>query len=582
MNDSNRPIVLIICDGWGIGATDPTEVERWGNAVAMARTPVRDRLVAECPWSTLVTSGEEVGLPAGQMGNSEVGHLNLGAGRIVHQDVTRISMAIRDGSFFEIPALRELGTALKGSGTTPKGSGTTLKGSGTTLKGSGNTLHLIGLCSDGGVHSHISHLRALLDWARHMGVPARVHCITDGRDTSPTSGLAWIEELEAGMGGRGGGGKAPAASAEPARWPDARIATVSGRYYAMDRDRRWPRTELAYRAIAEADGPRTGSASAYVARCYAEGTTDEFLPPVVVGPSGGTAPRSLRDSHGSIRPGIHRSIRPGSNPGIRPGDGILFFNFRADRARQLTAALMDDTFPHFARPRGPCDRLVAMTRYEDDFPHPVLFPPRALDNVLGAVLAAAGRTQLRTAETEKYPHVTYFFNGGVEAPFPGEDRHLVPSPQVATYDLKPEMSAPELTDALLAHIAERRHDFILVNYANADMVGHTGSIEAAVAAVETVDACVGRVIEAVRLAGGTGLVTADHGNAERMLCEDGSPFTAHTTGPVRLILLLPPGSPRQAVRDGILADVAPTVLHLMGIPQPSQMTGQSLLTTSAV
>ena len=572
---SGCPIVLIICDGWGIGATDPAEIERRGDAVAMAKTPVRDRLLAECPWSTLVTSGEDVGLPAGQMGNSEVGHLNLGAGRIVHQDVTRISMAIRDGSFFEIPALRELGAALKGPGGArgdsggaqghpdgaPRGSGGTQGHPGGTQGGRDGALHLIGLCSDGRVHSDISHLRALLDWAERAGVAARVHCITDGRDTSPTSGLGWIEELEASMGGRGEDG-------EPARWPRARIATVSGRYYAMDRDRRWPRTERAYRAITEADGPRAASASAHVARCYAEGTTDEFLPPAMVAPSGGSAVGS----------------QSGSRPvdGIRPGDAILFFNFRADRARQLTAALMDDTFPHFVRPRGPCDRLVAMTRYEDDFPHPVLFPPRALDNVLGAVLAEAGRTQLRTAETEKYPHVTYFFNGGVEAPFPGEDRHLIPSPKVATYDLRPEMSAPELTDALLAHIAERRHDFILVNYANADMVGHTGSIEAAVAAVETVDACVGRVLEAVSRAGGTGLVTADHGNAERMLCVDGSPFTAHTTGPVRLILSSPPGSPRQAVRDGILADVAPTVLHLMGIPQPSEMTGQSLLTTSAV
>ncbi len=548
MNDSNSPTVLIVCDGWGIGATDPAEIERRGDAVAMADTPVRDRLLAECPWGTLVTSGEEVGLPAGQMGNSEVGHLNLGAGRIVHQDVTRISMAIRDGSFFETPALRELGAALKEPDSAPRELGG-------TQAGSGGALHLIGLCSDGGVHSDISHLHALLDWAERTGARARVHCITDGRDTSPTSGLGWIEALEAGMGGRGEDG-------EPTRWPRARIASVSGRYYAMDRDRRWPRTEVAYRTIAEAAGPRAASASAYVARCYAEGTTDEFLPPVVVARSGGTA--------------------SGSDRGIRPRDAILFFNFRADRARQLVAALMADTFPHFARPRGPCDRLVTMTRYEDDFPHPVLFPPRTLDNVLGAVLAEAGCTQLRTAETEKYPHVTYFFNGGVEAPFPGEDRHLIPSPKVATYDLRPKMSAPELTAALLAHIAARRHDFILVNYANADMVGHTGSIEAAVAAVETVDACVGRVLEAVRQAGGTGLVTADHGNAERMLCDDGSPFTAHTTGPVRLILSSPPGSPRQAVRDGILADVAPTVLHLMGIPQPSQMTGQSLLTTSAV
>ena len=537
MNDSRKPVVLIVCDGWGVGPTDPQEVERWGNAVAMARTPVRDRLLAECPWSMLATSGEAVGLPAGQMGNSEVGHLNLGAGRIVHQDVTRISAAIRDGSFFEIPALRELGAGAKGSGG---------------RSGSGGALHLIGLCSDGGVHSEISHLHALLDWAERLGVPARVHCITDGRDTSPTSGLAWIEELQAGMGGRDEGGKSPADDEGPTRWPRARIATVSGRYFAMDRDRRWPRTERAYRAIADASGPQAEGASAYVARAYAEGTTDEFLPPAVI-----------------------------AGAGIGPKDGILFFNFRADRARQLTAALTEDAFPHFDRPRGTFANFVAMTRYEDEFPHPVLFPPHTLDNVLGEVLAEAGRPQLRMAETEKYPHVTYFFNGGVEEPFSGEDRHLIPSPKVATYDLKPDMSALELTDALLAHIGERRHDFVLVNYANADMVGHTGSIPAAVAAVETVDACVGRVLEAVRQARGTGLVTADHGNAERMLCEDGTPFTAHTTGPVRLILSSPPGSRRQAVRDGILADVAPTVLHLMGIPRPRQMTGRSLLTTPA-
>ena len=531
MNDSRKPIVLIVCDGWGVGPTEPDEVERWGNAVAMARTPVRDRLLAECPWSMLATSGEAVGLPAGQMGNSEVGHLNLGAGRIVHQDVTRISAAIRDGSFF---ALRELAALAD------------------TMRASGGTLHLIGLCSDGGVHSEISHLHALLDWAERVGVPARVHCLTDGRDTSPTSGLAWIEELQAGMGGHGEDGKAPAGNEEPARWPGARVATVCGRYFAMDRDRRWRRTERAYRAIAEGSGPRAQRASEYVARCYQEGTTDEFLPPVAIG-----------------------------GAGIGPEDGILFFNFRADRARQLTAALTEDAFPHFDRPRGTFANFVAMTRYEDEFPHPVLFPPHTLDSVLGEVLAEAGRTQLRMAETEKYPHVTYFFNGGVEEPCSGEDRHLIPSPRVATYDLKPEMSALELTDALVDHIAERRHDFILVNYANADMVGHTGSIPAAVKAVETVDACVGRVLGAVAEAGGTALVTADHGNAERMLCEDGTPFTAHTTGPVRLILSSPPGSRRRTVRDGILADVAPTVLHLMGIPQPRQMTGRCLLTRPA-
>lgn len=558
MNDSRSPVVLIICDGWGVGASDPAEIERQGNAVAMAWTPVRDKLLATCPWGLLGTCGEAVGLPTGRMGNSEVGHLNLGAGRIVHQDATRISAAVRDGSFFDIPVLRDLEAALKRSG---------------------GALHLIGLCSDGGVHSDICHLWALLDWAGRSGTPVCVHAVTDGRDTSPTSGLGWIKELEA----------------RCARSRNIRIATVSGRYYAMDRDRRWARTERAYRAMAEGEGERWECASAYMARCYDEGITDEFLPPVVVAPrgrDGGSRPGGSGEPPGSGADAAHRfpegsasppgaAVAPGSGPGIHGGDGILIFNFRADRARQLAAALMDDGFPHFDRPRGPRSRLVAMTRYEDDFPHPVLFPPRKLGNVLGAVLSRAGRAQLRMAETEKYPHVTHFFNGGVEEPFPGEERHLVPSPPVATYDLQPEMSAPELTEALATHIAARRHDFILVNYANADMVGHTGSVPAAVTAVETVDACVGQLLEAVAGVGGTALVTADHGNAERMLCEDGSPFTAHTTFPVRLILHAPPGAASHTVRDGILADVAPTILHLMGIPRPREMTGQSLLGTVA-
>ena len=513
MNDSRKPTVLIICDGWGVGASDPAGIRRQGNAVAMAHTPVRDRLLQARPWCLLETSGEAVGLPPGQMGNSEVGHLNLGAGRIVHQDVTRISTSISDGSFFALSGLATLAA---------------------TLRRSGGALHLIGLCSDGGVHSEIGHLHALLDWAGGARVPVRVHCITDGRDTSPTSGIGWIEEL----------------AERTAAGHDARIATVSGRYFAMDRDRRWERTERAYRAIVEGAGPRVDDAIEYVARCYAEGTTDEFLPPAVIG----------------------------GTDGIHPSDGILFFNFRADRARQLTAALTDRTFPHFPRPRGIFRTFVAMTRYEDDFPHPVLFPPRPLHNTLGEVLARAGRTQLRTAETEKYPHVTYFFNGGGEEPFDGEDRHLIPSPKVATYDLMPEMSAPELTDTLLEHLGKARHDFVLVNYANADMVGHTGSVAAAIAAVHTVDTCVGRVLDRIGALGGTALVTADHGNAEKMLDEDGNPFTAHTTFPVRLILVAPeagPGAP--TLRNGILADVAPTILELMGIPQPPEMTGRSLL-----
>ena len=512
MNDSRKPTVLIICDGWGVGASARAEIERQGNAVAKARTPVRDRLLAERPWCLLRTSGEAVGLPAGQMGNSEVGHLNLGAGRIVHQDVTRISMAIRDGSFFALSELADLADRLRRTG---------------------GALHLVGLCSDGGVHSEIGHLHALLDWADGARIPVRLHCITDGRDTSPTSGIGWIGELDA----------------RTATGHGARIATVSGRYFTMDRDKRWPRTERAYRAIVEGAGPRADCAPDYVARCYDEGTTDEFLPPVVVG----------------------------EPTGIHPADGILFFNFRADRARQLTAALTDPAFPHFPRPRGTFGTFVAMTRYEDDFPHPVLFPPRAVPRTLGEVLARTGRTQLRMAETEKYPHVTYFFNGGVEEPFPGEVRHLIPSPRVATYDLQPEMSALELTDALLAHLDTGRYDFVLVNYANADMVGHTGSIPAAVAAVDTVDTCVGRLLKRIGALGGTALVTADHGNAEKMLDDDGNPFTAHTTFPVRLILVAP-GTEAATLANGVLAGVAPTVLELMGIPQPAEMTGRSLLT----
>ncbi|MCY4574793.1 MAG: 2,3-bisphosphoglycerate-independent phosphoglycerate mutase [Gemmatimonadetes bacterium] len=509
-----RPVVLIICDGWGVGASDPAEIERQGNAVAMARTPVHDRMLAEHPASLLTTSGEAVGLPPGLMGNSEVGHLNLGAGRIVHQDLTRINNAIHDGSFFDLPELAELAD---------------------TLERSGGKLHLLGLCSDAGVHSDIGHLKALLDWADRAGLPARIHAITDGRDASPTAGLAWIRWLEE----------------RTARSRDARIATVSGRYLAMDRDKRWERTGQAYRVMAEGAGPRVENASGHVARCYEEGTTDEFVPPVMVGSESAANPR-----------------------GIDPNDGILFFNYRADRARQLTAALADEDFHHFDRPRGAFPTFVAMTRYQDDFPHPVLFPPRTLDRVLGQVLAEAGCTQLRMAETEKYGHVTYFFNGGIEEPFAGEERHLIQSLDVPTYDLRPEMSAPELTDALTKHIAEGRHDFILVNYANADMVGHTGSIPATVTAVETVDACLGRLLEAIGRAGGAALVTADHGNAERMLDDEGRPHTAHTTHPVRLILVRSGGG---ALRDGILADVAPTVLALMGIPQPPEMTGRSLL-----
>ena len=510
------PVVLIVCDGWGVGASDPVEVQRQGNAVAMARTPVRERLLAERPWCLLETSGTAVGLPDGQMGNSEVGHLNLGAGRVVLQDATRISTAVRDGSFARLPALATLASELRRSG---------------------GALHLAGLCSDGGVHSHMAHLHALLEWADGAALPVRVHCFTDGRDTSPTSGLRWIKEVEA----------------RTAACRDARVASVSGRWFSMDRDRRWERTEHAYRAVVEGVGPQVASASDHVARCYEVETTDEFIPPAVV------------------------RAKP-----LGPNDGFLFFNFRADRARQLTAAVASESFPHFRRRRPPCARFASMTRYGDDVPHPVLFSPQPPTNVLGQVLSRSGLTQLRMAETEKYPHVTYFFNGGVEEPFVGEERRMVPSPKVATYDQKPQMSAHELTDALLGQLDRRSHDFVLVNYANADMVGHTGSIPAAVAAVETVDECVGRVVDHVSRLGGTALVTADHGNAEMMLDSSGQPFTAHTTFPVRLILCESArGTDRIAssrgLRNGRLADVAPTILDLLGVPRPAEMTGKSLL-----
>ena len=545
-------VVLIICDGWGVGASDPVDVQRQGNAVAMARTPVRDRLLAERPWCLLETSGAAVGLPDGQMGNSEVGHLNLGAGRVVHQDATRISKAVREGSLARLPVLATLGEAVRRSG---------------------GALHLAGLCSDGGVHSHVDHLHALLAWADEAGLSVRLHCFTDGRDTSPTSGLRWIEELQA----------------RTAAYRDAQIASVSGRWFAMDRDGRWERTERAYRAIVEGEaGPPVASASEHVARCYDRGTTDEFVPPAVIRDESADRPANQSASEPADQPASPPARQPAnptgqpSPPGLGPNDAFLFFNFRADRARQLTAAVADHAFAHFPRRRPPCSRFVAMTRYEDDFPHPVLFPPQPLTGVLGEVLSRAGRTQLRMAETEKYPHVTYFFNGGAEEPFAGEERRMAASPKVATYDQKPEMSAHELTEALLGRLDRRRHDFVLVNYANADMVGHTGSIPATIKAVEAVDECVGRVLERVEELGGTALVTADHGNAEKMLDSDGRPFTAHTTFPVRLILCEPaPGADRstspRGLRNGRLADVAPTILELMGVPKPPEMTGQSLL-----
>jgi len=510
--------VLIIRDGWGINPRSPRHAEEEGDATHFARTPIDHRLHANCPHSTLDPSGESVGLPAGQMGNSEVGHLNLGAGRIVYQNLTRISRAIADGSFFEVPAVKELMESLRGGG---------------------GRLHVMGLCSDGGVHSHVEHLFAILECARRSKLhQVFIHCFTDGRDTSPTSGVEFIRQIRRKTEQLGLG----------------TIATIIGRYYAMDRDNRWDRVEKAYRALVAGEGPLRDDPVAAVEQWYAEGKTDEFLPPTVI-----------------RNPGVAQADQT-----IRDGDGVFFFNFRADRARQLTLALTDDAFDGFARGPRLNIRYLCMTEYNESFDLPMAFPPQPMDNILAQVLAANGLKQFRIAETEKYAHVTYFFNGGVEEPVEGEDRCLIPSPKVATYDLQPEMSADGVTDELIKRLESRKYDAVIVNYANPDMVGHTGSIPAAIKAVETVDACVGRLLDKILAVGGVALVTADHGNSEKMKADDGSPFTAHTTFPVTLIYV---GADQNewSLRRGILADVAPTMLHLLGLPAPPEMTGQSLL-----
>lgn len=514
------PVVLVVLDGWGIGRDEP------GNAVLRAHTPAMDHLWATYPHATLLTSGEAVGLPAGQMGNSEVGHLNLGAGFVVFQWLTRIDLSIVTGEFAANPVLNEaIDRALA----------------------SGGTLHLLGLVSDGGVHSHIRHLEALLRLAKTRGLPPErvvVHAFTDGRDTSPLGGLEFIGHLERAMGEIGVG----------------RIGTVSGRYYAMDRDHRWERTRRAYEAIVHGVGERSGSATEAVRRAYEAGTTDEFIPPTVIdGPGPAT---------------------------IQPGDSAIFFNFRADRGRQLSEALVREDFAGWERgPRIPGLHLVTLARYEADLPAEVAFPPMDVVNPLARVVSDAGLAQLHTAETEKYPHVTFFLNGGREEPFPGEERVLIPSPKVATYDLQPEMSAPAVTDAVVAGIESGRYRLIVVNFANGDMVGHTGVLTAAISAIETVDACLGRVIAATLAAGGIALVTADHGNAEEMIDPvTGEPMTAHTTNPVPVVLVASEDSPFRHVAlrpDGRLAAVAPTVLQLLGLTPPPEMTELSLVTLSA-
>ncbi len=509
MPQSIRPVMLVILDGFG------WREETADNAVRQARTPTFDRLWQTCPHAFLRTSGRNVGLPDGQMGNSEVGHLNIGAGRVVPQELVRIGDAIADDSLARTPALMELIAKLKQSG---------------------GTCHLMGLVSPGGVHSHQDHAAALAGILHKNGVPVVVHAFTDGRDTPPQSAADDLKRLRAAM---------------PTEVP---IATVIGRYFAMDRDKRWDRVGKAYAAIAEAEASRFDDPIQAVQAGYDQQKFDEFIPPAVIG----------------------------DYKGMQDGDGILCFNFRADRVREILAALLEPEFDGFKRKRRiKIAAAAGMTRYSDELaPYlGVLFPPEPLSNILGSVVAEAGRTQLRSAETEKYPHVTYFLNGGQETPFPGEDRIMVPSPKVATYDLQPEMSAPELTDKVVAAIDSKKYDLIVLNYANPDMVGHTGSLTAAIKAVETVDTGLGRIAESVRKQGGALLVTADHGNCELMKDpQTGGPHTAHTTNPVPVVLM---GGAAEALQDGRLADVAPTLLDLMALQQPADMTGHTLILRDA-
>ncbi len=497
-------LALVILDGWGLAPPGP------GNAISLAETPTFERLWAQYPHTQLSAQGPDVGLPVGQMGNSEVGHLNLGAGAIVKQDLARIDDAVADGSFFENEILL---AACARARESPRG-----------------RLHLLGLVSDGGVHSGWEHIEACVELASQEGVPDLVfHAFTDGRDTLPTGGRAYVAELE--------------------RWLHAagRIGTVSGRYYAMDRDTRWERTKLAYDAIAHARGLHAASGVAAVEESYERGETDEFVKPTVVGDYDGAA----------------------------DGDVAVFVNFRPDRARQMTRALAEPNFDEFSRSGGSVLDLTTMTAYRKGWPYPVAFPEQRPKTTLAQTISEAGGLQLHVAETEKYAHVTYFFNGGVEAEYAGEEHALVESPRdVATYDEKPEMSAAGAAEAFVSRWSENSYRFGIINFANPDMVGHTGVIPAAVKAVETVDTQLASVVEAVTAKGGACIVTADHGNCDNMLEPDGSPNTAHSLNPVPLIVT----AEGLTLRDGgILADVAPTALDLLGIPQPAPMTGRSLL-----
>ena len=503
---SKAPVALLIMDGFGINPSD------YGNAIVAANTPNLDKYFQTCPNTTIGASGEDVGLPDGQMGNSEVGHTNIGAGRIVYQQLVKITKSIREGSFFENPALVAAMQNAKEKGT---------------------ALHLMGLLSPGGVHSHMTHLYGLCEMAKRFGLSkVYVHAFLDGRDVPPSSAAEYMEEAVAEMNKIGVG----------------KVATVMGRFYAMDRDNAWDRVEKAYAAMVYGEGVNGSDPVQAIKDSYANGVTDEFMLPAVI------------DKNGMIS----------------KDDSVVFFNFRPDRARQITRAYVDPDFKGFERKQGFFQlHFVCMAQYDATMPNvSVAFPPEELTMTIGEYLAKCGKTQLRIAETQKYAHVTFFFNGGEERQFDGEDRILIKSPDVETFDMKPEMSAYEVTDAVLQAIADDKFDVIILNYANCDMVGHTGIFDAAKAAVEAVDECIGKVTEAILAKGGKVIITADHGNADKMYEPDGAPFTAHTTFPVPFIVC---GEDCKLRETGVLADIAPTMLRLLGLEQPAEMTGTSMI-----
>ncbi len=513
MNSKTSCAVLIIADGWGVSTTVK------GNAIAQAKTPVIDRLFQRYPHTTLQASGLAVGLPEGQMGNSEVGHLNMGAGRVVYQDLTRISKSIADGTFASNQVLKE---------------------SMEKINRAGGALHLMGLFSDGGVHSHLEHLKALLEMAAKRGLSrVFIHAFLDGRDTPPTSGKQYLEDFQRYLDGLGTG----------------RIATIMGRFYAMDRDQRWERVQPAYEAMVGGQGRIAENVSAAIDAAYEAGETDEFVKPTV-----------LVDGQGQAA-------------SIHDGDGIIFFNFRADRAREITRAFTEKDFDAFDRGQSlSLSSYVCFSEYDASFDLPVAFPPEELKNVLAEVVAAAGLRQLHIAETEKYAHVTFFFNGGREKPFPGEDHCLIPSPrEVKTYDEKPQMSAYEVAAEVVRWLEMKKYQLVILNFANGDMVGHTGNMAAAIQACEAVDTCVGQVVNKTMDLGGVALFTADHGNAEQMLTPEGEPVTAHSTNPVPCIVVGEAFVGRRLRDGGSLADIAPTILEIMGLAIPNEMTGKPLI-----